>query len=596
MVTFDTIIRRGYIIDGTGCPGYYGDVGIHAGKIAALGDLAHASAVSIIDAAGYIVAPGHVSQHSHFDVALFWDPYCSNAGENGVTTVVNANCGFGVAPARAADRERTMQMLETTEQIPVSHQRAALPWDWESFPEYLRRLEQLPKGVNVMTYLPVNPLLVYVMGVEGAKTRRPTPTEMTEIHRLINEAMDAGAIGISLSAMGVQGNSHLDYDGTPMPTDTLDHDTILDICTALVERGEGVIQVLSQLAIYGDRHLTERLLRLARGSGVMVIHNAFITSDLQRDMIDLDLHWLDQMRAQGYDVTVNCFLHRGWIEAGMRQLDVACGQLHAVRKIAACKSDEEVLALIAQPDYQRDFVEEYRTTGPTNGGNGLEGQTVIGVGSDPTLKKYLDRTLGDIAGDEGSDVVSVMLDLALRSQLQLQLRSAQISSTDPRQAARMLGHFATVIGGSDGGAHTKSFGMGHVPTDLLIWLGRDHQLMTLEELHFHLALKPARAVRLQNRGAILPGYWADLLIYSVDELYFDTGRYRIVHDMPNGDWRRKGHAGGYQYIMVNGVVTHKQGQPTRATPGQLVRVTRAGNISSRDTLTKTTLRNHGDRV
>jgi N-acyl-D-aspartate/D-glutamate deacylase len=149
-----------------------------------------------------------VTQHSHYDVALFWDPYCSNSGENGVTTVVNANCGFGVAPVRPRDIERTMQMLETTEQIPVAHQRSALPWDWESFPEYLARVERLRKGVNVLTYLPLNPLLVYVMGIDAAKTRRPTAAEMAEMHRLINEAMDAGAIGISMSAMGIEADAH----------------------------------------------------------------------------------------------------------------------------------------------------------------------------------------------------------------------------------------------------------------------------------------------------------------------------------------------------------------------------------------------------
>ena len=120
---FDTIIAGGRIIDGTGCPGYDADIGIRNGQIAAIGHLDHGSAGKVIDARGRIVAPGHVSQHSHYDVALFWDPYCSNAGENGVTTVVNANCGFGVAPVRAADKDRTMRMLETTEQIPVAHQR-----------------------------------------------------------------------------------------------------------------------------------------------------------------------------------------------------------------------------------------------------------------------------------------------------------------------------------------------------------------------------------------------------------------------------------------------------------------------------------------
>lgn len=572
MARYDTIIRGGRIVDGTGCPAFYGDIGITSGRIAAIGNLGRSDAREVIDASGKTVAPGHVNQHSHYDVALFWDPYCSNAGENGVTTTVNANCGFGIAPVRARDRERTMQMLETTEQIPVSHQRAALPWDWESFPEYLERVKLLRKGVNVLTYLPLNPLLVYVMGMDAVKTRRPTPAEMTELHRLINEAMDAGAIGISMSVMGADGNSHVDCDGTPMPTDIVDHDVILDICRALIDRGEGVIQLLSQLVIYGDRSITERLLELARGSGVSVIHNAFMTSDLLPDMIETDLAWLEEQRAKGYDVKVNCLLNRGWIEAGMRQLDVSCGQLTAIRKVAACNSDDEVLRLIGDPDYQRAFVQEYATKGPTNGANGLEGQIVIDIGADPALAGYLDRTLGAIAQQEGRNVVDVMLDLALRSELSLQLRSAQISSTDPRQAARMLSHVATVVGGSDGGAHTKSFGMGHVPTDLLIWLVREEQLLSLEAMHFHLSLKVARSVQIKDRGALLPGFCADLLIYDLDALYFDTQRYEIVHDMPNGDWRRKGRAGGYDYVMVNGVVTHRRDVPTGATPGRLVRI------------------------
>jgi N-acyl-D-aspartate/D-glutamate deacylase len=571
MAKFDTIIKGGRIVDGTGAPAFYGDIGIVDGRIGAVGALGDAAAGQIIDASGKIVAPGHVNQHSHYDVALFWDPYCSNAGENGVTTVVNANCGFGLAPVRAHDKLRTMQMLETTEQIPVAHQEAALPWDWESFPDYLARLNGLPKGVNVLTYLPLNPLLVFVMGIEAAKTRPPTAGEMREIHRLINEAMDAGALGLSLSAMGAEGNSHLDCDGTPMPSDVLDHAVVVDICRALVERGEGVIQLLSHLVVYGDRSLTERVLELAKGSGVTVIHNALMTSDLMPDMVERDLAWLDGLRVRGYDVVANVLVNRGWIEAGMRQLDVSCGMLQAVRRIAGCTSDAEVLSLVSDTAFRQDFAAEYAAKGPTNGANGLEGQIVIGVGLDPALAGYLDRTLGEIASESGLAAVEVMLDLAARSQLALQLRSPQISSLDPRQAERLFAHYATVIGGSDGGAHTKSFGMGHVPTDVLLWLVREQKLMTLEAMHFHLALKVARALQLKDRGALLPGFWADVLIYDVDQLYFDETRYEIVHDMPGGDWRRKGRAGGYDRIMVNGVVTHSRDMPTGETPGHLVR-------------------------
>jgi len=571
MTQYDTLIQGGRIVDGTGQPAFDADLGIVAGRIAAIGDLSGAAATEVIDASDCIVAPGHVAQHAHYDVALFWDPYLSNSGENGVTTVVNANCGFGIAPARAADRERTMRMLETTEQIPVSHQKAALPWNWETFAQYLDRVDALDKGVNVLSYLPVNPLLVWVMGIDAAKTRRPTAAEMAELQRQIHLAMDAGAIGISMSSMGADGNTHLDCDGTPMPTDLLHHDDVVGLCRALVERGEGIVQLLSHLIVYGDRGLTEQVLAATRGSGVGVIHNAFMTSDLIPDMVDRDLAWLDGLLSRGHQVTASCLVNRGWIEAGLRQLDVACGMLTAVRRIAACADDAALQNLLADPDYVRAFADEYAKKGQTNGANGLEGQTVIGVGEDPSLTKYLDCKLGDIAQAEGRGTVEVLVDLALRSKLALQLRSPQISSSDPQQAARLLGHPATVIGGSDGGAHTKSFGMGHVPTDMLIWLAREQGLMSLEALHHHLACKPARAVGLVDRGALLPGFAADLLIYDLDALYFDTRRYEIVHDMPQGDWRRKGRAGGYRRILVNGVTTHVDDRPTGATPGKLVR-------------------------
>ena len=394
---------------------------------------------------------------------------------------------------------------------------------------------------------------------------------MTEMHRLINEAMDAGAIGISLSAMGVEGNSHVDFDGSPMPTDVLDHDAILDIGRAVIERGEGVIQLLSHIITYGDRSISERMGEIARGSGARLMHNSFLPIDRMPEKTEENLAWLDAQRAKGCDITVSSLLHRGWLESGLRQLDVPAGQLAAIRKICACSSDGEVMRLIAEPEFQRAFIAEYAARGPTHGA-GLEAQTVIDVGDDSRLAPYLNRTLLEIARHEGREVVAVLLDLALRSRLALQLKSGQIIATDPAQIIRLMSHCAVVGGSSDGGAHTKSFGVGHYATDLLLWLVRDERRMTLEDMHFQLALKPARAVQLYDRGALLPGYWADILVYELNELYFDRQRYQIVHDMPNGDWRRKGRAGGYDYILVNGVVTHHRDLPTGATPGRLVSV------------------------
>lgn len=573
MQDFDTIIEGGFVVDGTGGAGTYDDVGIIGDEIVQIGNLRRAQAGQRIDATGKIVAPGHITQHTHYDASLFWDPYCLDAGRNGITTVANANCGFGIAPVREQDRERLMGMLETTEQIPVAQQRSALPWNWETFPEYLDQVRSLAKGVNVLTYLPLNPLLVYVMGIEAAKSRSPNAEEIAEIHRLINEAMDAGAIGISMSVMGAEGNSHVDVDGSSMPTDSMDHDAIIEICRALVDRGEGVIQMLPQIVYYGDRSITQRVAELVKGTGVRVIHNTFLTHDMLTDIVSYDLDWLNDMRANGCEVTAGCLLNRGWVEAGIRELDSAGGQLPAIRQIVACNSNEEVLELIKDPDFVKGFEEQYAGAAPSNGAAGLEGQTVITVGDDPALQPYLFKTLGEIAEETGQSTVATMLDLGVRSGLALQLKSAPISATTPDQALEYLAHPGVIGGGSDGGAHTKAFGMGHYATDLLIWLVREEKRSTLEEMHFQLSLKSAKSLKLKGRGALLPGFKADILIYELDKLHFDMSQYQVVHDMPEGDWRRQAKAGGYDYVFVNGQITHRADEPTGETPGILDRVT-----------------------
>jgi len=572
MQAYDTIIRGGLVVDGTGAAPFYADVGILEGRVAAVGRLSGVAREEI-DARGLIVAPGHVTQHAHYDAMIFWNPYLPNSGENGVTTVANANCGFGFAPVRPADRERTMAMMETTEQIPVVHQRAALPWDWESFPEYLERVRALPKGVNILTYLPVNPLMIYVMGIDAAKSRRPTPAELQEIHRLINAAMDAGAMGVSMSVMGVEGNSHVDFDGTPMPTDIMDPEVAVDIARAVAERGEGVIQLLAQIAHYGDRSITERVARMAKGSGARVVHNIFLTSDQAPQMVADDLAWLDGLRAEGLDVTAQTLCYLGWQEGGIHDLDVATGQLPAVREIVACESDEQILALIADPAFQARFQAQYSETGPSNGAAGFETQVVIEVGDEPDLQPCLGKSLGAIAQERGQHVVKVMLDLAVASGLKLQIKSTPFGATDPSQAVQLMSHSGVTIGVSDGGAHTKAHALGFYGTDFLTWLVRQEKRVSLEEMHYQLSLKCAQALQIRDRGAILPGFWADILVYDLDRLFVDRERMAIVNDMPNGDWRRTVRAGGYARILVNGVITHIEGEPTGATPGQVVRVT-----------------------
>lgn len=577
---FDKIIENGFVVDGTGCSGRYADVAISAGKIAAVGQLKGLEARERVDANGYIVAPGHITPHTHYDVMLFWDPYCDTAGENGVTTIVNANCGFSIAPVRPADRERTMAMLETTEQIPVAVQRAALPWDWETFPEFLARVGRLPKGLNVYSYIPLNPLLVYVMGIDAAKARQPNDDEIAEMHRIIHEGMDAGAIGISMSVMGAAGNSHLDFDGTCMPSDLLSIESVLRISQAIVDRGEGVIQMLSQISYYGDRSFTEKVAELCKGTGVRILHNTFLTNPARPEEALNDKRWIEELRARGLDVISPCRVNRGWVESNIRGMDTAAGQLEGIRRICACDTDEEIMRLLGDTAFVKDFSDDYDRRGAATGADGMEGQIVIDVGDNQDLKPFLGKTMAEIGALSGKNAVETLCDLAFRSNLQLQVRSPLISMDEPDQAVEVLREPSIYPSGSDGGAHTKSFDMAGYHTDLLIWIVREKRLMSLEEMHHNLSLKQARAVSIYDRGALLPGFWGDVIIYKLEELFEDLDRYYAVNDVPGGEWRRKAKVGGYHKVLVNGVVTYEDGAFTGKHPGHMGNIVPSPSVAA----------------
>jgi len=231
------------------------------------------------------------------------------------------------------------------------------------------------------------------------------------------------------------------------------------------------------------------------------------------------------------------------------------------------------MALIGDEMFQSRFDAEYSATELSHGASALHLYTVIDTGSRSDLASFVGMTVADIAAVRNEGPMQTLMKLGVETNLQLQLKSPLVAARDPSQGIKLMSHPAVTVGVSDGGAHTKSNALGHYGTDLLVWLVRDQKVVTLEEMHFQLSLKAAQSVQIRDRGAIVPGFWADLVIYDLANLYVDTTRMSIIHDMPDGDWRRKTRAGGYSHILVNGVITHIADEPTGATPGQFVQVT-----------------------
>jgi len=242
MPEFDLVVKNGMIVDGTRAPRFRDDIGIKNGKIAKIGRVQPHEAAKVLDASGLIVAPGFIDLHTHYDAQIFWDPYLTISSWHGITSVVLGNCGFGFAPVHKADHERAMLTMVRTEAIPLASMQAAMKFDWETYPQFMDKLQSLPKGVNLLPYVPMNPLLGYVMGIDESKTGwMPTEQEHATMRRLLNEAMDAGACGWSAQRLKPDGPSSVqrDFDGSPMNTDIMHDETCFEMAKVLGARGEG---------------------------------------------------------------------------------------------------------------------------------------------------------------------------------------------------------------------------------------------------------------------------------------------------------------------------------------------------------------------
>lgn len=575
MSDFDYIIKGGTIVDGLRTPRFVGDVGIKDGKVAAVtggGGLSMKTADEIIDADGLIVAPGFVDLHTHFDAQIFWDPYCSIGGWHGVTSVVIGNCGFGLAPCAPEDRDRAMLALTRNEAISLPAMQAGLPWDWETFPEYMDSVERTPKAVNVISYVGLAPIFAKVLGgFDDAKGQRPNKEQFDEMKAIIAEAMDAGACGISAQHLGMN-TLQRDYDGTPMITDYMDIEDFCELSTVLKEKGRGAIQTNG----WGP----EDCEKLCEASGSTLIFNAIalecdqhgMKADGWRDWID----WADDANQRGLRVTPQTIITG--IDYEFTFEDWNMYDFSALWRDICLGTVEERKAKMADPARRQPLRDEFDAIKIIDANemaaataavqfNTLDSTSVVTVENE-SLLEYEGMTIAEIAAKEGKHPVDVMLDIAVADDLLTTFATPPNEyNTDDMKTLLKARH--TLPGMSDGGAHTKFSWLGRYGTEYLVNWVRKHKLVDLEYAHWHLSAAPAAAAGFQDRGMIKVGAPADILVYDFDNL----GWTPVIkaHDLPAGDWRRISNGVGYRYIIVNGQVTVRDGECTNQMSGQLLR-------------------------
>lgn len=581
MAEFDIVIKNGTIVDGTRVPSYRGDLAIKDGKVAAIGAIDASRAAEVIDATGLIVAPGFVDLHTHYDAQIQWDPYCTISGWHGVTSIALGNCGFGFAPVKPENRVRAMQTMSRNEAISVEAMEEGMLWDWETFPEWMDSLERMPKGVNCLTYAPLAPFMTYVMGLDAAKTRGANAEERKQIKRLLHEAMDAGACGWSVQRLG-EHSVQCDFDGTPMVTDTMPTEDLLDYATVLKERGEGIIQVTMAsgegLTVSAeDRDLEEKI---AEVSGACVLHNAFVALKAAPDYHREVLAWLADANARGLRIFGQSVSARADFIFTLDEWNLYDSS--PAWNLASTGTQEEKKRKYADPEIRRAMKLEYDGgEGPgdkmqkTQGiGGAFEDLLVVGTPAGSGLDAFVGLTVGDIAKRDGKHAIDAMLDLALAGDLRVEFATPQGGAQEavPELTAELFTSPYVLPGLSDGGAHTKFFTGGAFTTDMLCWLVRDTKKLSLEEAHFRLSMLPAFAAGFRDRGYLREGLPADIIVYDLEKLA-RVPEYvgEIVYDLPGGDWRRIQRAEGYRWTIVNGQITFKDGEPTGKLPGRLLR-------------------------
>jgi N-acyl-D-aspartate/D-glutamate deacylase len=563
---FDLVLRGGTVVDGTGADAFEADVGVKDGRIAAVGRIVGAGAEEI-DAKGQVVAPGFVDIHTHYDGQATWDGRMQPSSWHGVTTVVMGNCGVGFAPCKPADHDRLIRLMEGVEDIPFPVLTQGLPWNWESYPDYLDSLAGRRFDVDIGSQLPHAALRVFVMGERGANREPATEADIHAMAALAKRAMEAGSIGFATSRT----LNHRTSDGQPTPTLTAGEDELTGIALGMAAAGRGVLQVVSDFADPEEEWAMLR--RIVERSGRPLSFSLVQSPRAPRSYQTLleRLHAATTaglpMRAQvasrpvgilfGLELTLNPFSHHP-----------------AYREISSLPLAERVAAL-RDPAFRARLLSEDSTADRGFAGSQPRNWTgMFLMDVEPDYEPTADQTVAAIAGRQGRDPAAVALDHMLsqdgRGMLYLPFLNYADGNLDP--AYEMLSHPDCVPGLSDGGAHVGMICDGSFPTTNLVHWTRDRTRgpkLSLEHMIKGQCRDTAETVGLYDRGVIRPGYRADLNVIDYGRLRLKAPE--VAHDLPAGGRRLIQRAEGYTATILAGQVTYRDGEPTDALPGRLLR-------------------------
>jgi N-acyl-D-amino-acid deacylase len=565
-MAYDILIHGGTIVDGSGLPGYRGDVGIKDGMVAAIGNLKGQAASEKIDAEGHVVSPGFIDGHTHYDAQVFWDHLGSNACWSGVTTAVMGNCSYTLAPCAQKDRRLVFANLERAEEIPWDVMEHGIPWAWETIPQHMDALEKLPKGLNYGIHVGHSALRTYVMG-ERAFTDVASEDDLATMKRVVLEAMHSGTLGFSTA----RSDSHRTSEGKPVASRVAAWSEVEALVDVVRDFGYGIFQISRG---FGSADPEVRRKEQAMIRDIAIKSKVPLTCGSTWYVRDRPNYWREQF-AMLDDITAGG--GKMMVQAG------SCwsGSMRSFETVTPYDkfpiwSDFRQLPLEQQekglrdPEMRRKLVDAARNTQRSDH-PGLPAYYLQGVDWDWIFPYESPmpphRSMAELAKQRGVDPLDLFIDLALEQNLKAFFLSPLFNESEEYVRA-LIHHPNSGICFSDAGAHIAS-AVNPVQSYLLAYWVRERQDMTMEAAIRKMTFEMSSFWQLHKRGLLREGYHADVTIF--DPKTVGPRKPAMAADLPTGAKRLVYKSDGFLATIVNGQVYMRNNEHSGVFNGELMR-------------------------
>ena len=551
---YDLLIKNGSVIDGTGSATKQADLGIKDGVIVSIGQV-EGDALETIDAKDLVVSPGFIDIHTHFDPQLCWDGHATPSIEHGITTVVTGNCSLSLAPIKGKeDADKIVSMFGVIEDIKKTTFDEAVPFSWQSFPEYLDHIR--PKlGINVGALIGHSAIRLFVMGPESQE-REATQEEISKMCDIVREAMRAGALGISSSYVDI------DENGDPVPSRFAGFDEKVALAQAMGESGRGIWQVVPYFPDMKQQLDNIRELGdISLAANVPCSLQPVLSSPTSPNAEEL-IEALEKEQARGARVFGQTMPRCFDLNMRLSETSMLLYALPRWKKIMDLPREQRLEQFKAQ---KSELVNEMKDAKGMSGS--IPFLKVGSVKSDEN-QRYQGQYLGAIAQEENKELGEVILDLSIRDNLDTEFQLQNVINADKQAVAKIVSHPLCHFGASDAGAHITQFcGTGDT-SHLLQHYVRETSTFSLEEAIHKMTGELAVDWGLADRGTLEEGKAADIVIFNSETV--SVGKEEFVDDFPGEARRYVRKSEGYDVVIVNGAIAYQDGRYTETLNGRVV--------------------------